>query len=683
MTPTECRELRRIVADSAALMAELETFAWDDWRQIEGGRWRSPGGRVLSDATYQRMRSGGQASGGSGSAVPSPTTPPATSGQAATPAASRRSQPAAQPTTPVAAKDAAQLARLEQTIQTTPYAGLVALRQRLGVPITGPRTAANMRAQLLQHVRSRMGQTEPAPGNQDVIALERPATAAVPPSPTTPASSPVEPSRPTIAKEPPRTIAPPTDPPRKPVGVTITSYDGLSTITDETKRTAARLFGPDAISGGDLLAASNAVDGAKVAIYREGNGSVLRVSAGVPGKYYADRSFSRGDDGKVVVHNNISRIVKTRNPQFDLSQPPHPDKNPEWVQADPRLNGTEIFVNQVRGLKKLGVDRIKTTAARSDSNNPDNSMNGYYTWPRMGFDGSVPSAVYSELPPNLKQQVDSNPTGSKIPRSVLNLYTTQEGRDWWQKNGDEVHDAVFDLSDGSLSMRTLNAYLNERNQKAAASKPQPAAPTAIPAPATVATPAPTTSRLGRSAAVAMAKSASLIPAGADPRTAAYVRAEIDNALRADQTWIDVRNRTETMRRGLARTEGSFRARRLAAIQALEQITNAWQQAENPNRPPYYAPPERRRNLLQRAAAGLRNLLTMGRTTAPTTRGYSEGNMPSEGATMADDVTIPTREEVNTYLEMLAKVRATPDGPERERLVKEMKEFRIAHGIHPG
>lgn len=34
----------------------FEAFGWDDWKQDAGGKWRSPGGRVLSDPVYQRMR---------------------------------------------------------------------------------------------------------------------------------------------------------------------------------------------------------------------------------------------------------------------------------------------------------------------------------------------------------------------------------------------------------------------------------------------------------------------------------------------------------------------------------------------------------------------------------------------------------------------------------------------------
>lgn len=43
----------------------VEAFAWSDWKQVDGGKWKSPGGRTLSDAVYQRLSK--RAGGGSGS----------------------------------------------------------------------------------------------------------------------------------------------------------------------------------------------------------------------------------------------------------------------------------------------------------------------------------------------------------------------------------------------------------------------------------------------------------------------------------------------------------------------------------------------------------------------------------------------------------------------------------------
>jgi predicted RNA methylase len=48
-------------------------FGFDNWKQIPGGKWRSPGGRVLTDTTYQRMKSSGSVTTlGSGAAPSQP-----------------------------------------------------------------------------------------------------------------------------------------------------------------------------------------------------------------------------------------------------------------------------------------------------------------------------------------------------------------------------------------------------------------------------------------------------------------------------------------------------------------------------------------------------------------------------------------------------------------------------------
>lgn len=42
----------------------FERFAWADWKQVDGGKWKSPGGRVLSDPVYQRLKGAGGAKAG-------------------------------------------------------------------------------------------------------------------------------------------------------------------------------------------------------------------------------------------------------------------------------------------------------------------------------------------------------------------------------------------------------------------------------------------------------------------------------------------------------------------------------------------------------------------------------------------------------------------------------------------
>jgi hypothetical protein len=94
--------------------------------------------------------------------------------------------------------------------------------------------------------------------------------------------------------------------------------------------------------------------------------------------------------------------------------------------------------------RALGVTRIETDAGRGDHEN------GYYTWPRFGFDGPLPPRIHSMLP-----------LGLTSAKSVLDLMDSKQGRQWWQKNGTSVQ-LVFEMAAQSRSWRVFEQYLVER-----------------------------------------------------------------------------------------------------------------------------------------------------------------------------------------------------------------------------
>lgn len=118
--------------------------------------------------------------------------------------------------------------------------------------------------------------------------------------------------------------------------------------------------------------------------------------------------------------------------------------------------GTEIFASQVAGAIDHGIDEIRTHAAGE----PDHWMNGYYTWPRLGYDGSI-------------EDIHSQDTVSKVraefpeAKTIQDIYSTEEGRSWWKENGSDF-EAKFDLKKGSKSLRILRTYLEERAKRAKA-----------------------------------------------------------------------------------------------------------------------------------------------------------------------------------------------------------------------
>jgi len=106
--------------------------------------------------------------------------------------------------------------------------------------------------------------------------------------------------------------------------------------------------------------------------------------------------------------------------------------------------GLTIFTRQLAAAAALGVVRIETTAGRSSDEN------GYYTWPRFGFDGPLPPEIRQHLPPALDHAHD-----------VLDLMQCEKGRRWWREHGVPIH-LAFDLSPHSRSRIVLDYYLGAK-----------------------------------------------------------------------------------------------------------------------------------------------------------------------------------------------------------------------------
>jgi GNAT superfamily N-acetyltransferase len=103
--------------------------------------------------------------------------------------------------------------------------------------------------------------------------------------------------------------------------------------------------------------------------------------------------------------------------------------------------GKAIFLRQMTAASELGFKKIETVAGRRPGEN------GYYSWPRLGFDGKVPATIRRAIRPPLNQ----------IP-TLLDLCSTEAGRRFWLENGQTVR-VAFDLTSGSRSRRVFEAYL--------------------------------------------------------------------------------------------------------------------------------------------------------------------------------------------------------------------------------
>ncbi len=114
--------------------------------------------------------------------------------------------------------------------------------------------------------------------------------------------------------------------------------------------------------------------------------------------------------------------------------------------------GLHVFHRQVQNAAGLGIRRIETVAGRRGGEN------GYYTWPRFGFDAALPADIRRVLPPGLENE-----------RTVLGLMEREQGRRWWREHGATIR-VAFDLAPGSRSQRALSRYVRTKKKIAGGPK---------------------------------------------------------------------------------------------------------------------------------------------------------------------------------------------------------------------
>jgi hypothetical protein len=113
----------------------------------------------------------------------------------------------------------------------------------------------------------------------------------------------------------------------------------------------------------------------------------------------------------------------------------------------PKGLGTRMMATSIFTAQEVGLKEIQIMAAGK----PDN---GYYTWPRLGFDAPLTAADLRQL----------DRDGLKNVESVLDVMQTPTGRDWWRVNGTR-REMTFSLDHMGSSVRVLTQYLNERGIK--------------------------------------------------------------------------------------------------------------------------------------------------------------------------------------------------------------------------
>jgi hypothetical protein len=175
------------------------------------------------------------------------------------------------------------------------------------------------------------------------------------------------------------------------------------------------------LSNEEIIGLTGAPDGGSVHVRREGASIYCRIHHPL---YHSEshRRIYRSHDRSLVMVNELLELDEDAPGGF----------------------GLRVLAKQVAQARILGIDRIDTLAAKNSS------MNGYYTWPRYGFDGPLEEGHLFDLPEEFQWA-----------EYVSDLMDTEEGRQYWREYGDSIR-VSFDLAPDSNSMQVLQKYLEVR-----------------------------------------------------------------------------------------------------------------------------------------------------------------------------------------------------------------------------
>ena len=142
------------------------------------------------------------------------------------------------------------------------------------------------------------------------------------------------------------------------------------------------------------------------------SGRASRVDVGVKHPNFAadTRDYTADATGKVIFHQGLARVNREHGQATGL--------------------GRETFLQAIGASHKYGVHAIRAQAAGSGNGTDhvaDGSFVGFYTWPRLGFNGEITAVKRQAMPPEL--------SGA---RDMLDLFSREGGPQWWKQNGSSL-----------------------------------------------------------------------------------------------------------------------------------------------------------------------------------------------------------------------------------------------------
>lgn len=130
-----------------------------------------------------------------------------------------------------------------------------------------------------------------------------------------------------------------------------------------------------------------------------------------------------------------------------------------------RGKGYLRFADQLAHLRKIGVDHVRVMCGAGDAHSPE--WNGYYTWPRFGFDGKIANFQFRKLSPEVRDRM------AGLPQTFHSLFGVEGGADEWKKVGSDTGMLSFDTRPDSDHSKRFAAYYDDRSQREAAGAVRP------------------------------------------------------------------------------------------------------------------------------------------------------------------------------------------------------------------
>ncbi len=204
------------------------------------------------------------------------------------------------------------------------------------------------------------------------------------------------------------------------------SYHGITYEDDEARSAVTSVFGFE-IRPEDIGRLAGARENDLILISGTGNQFEVHMHS-ADGVRHANFSVCRSDQDIIVGDTYVRNSGVAQGAGRDL-------------------------VEALDDMKALGVTKLEASAARSEGGRAE-GMNGYYTWAKLGFTGEIPDSVLDKAQARF---------GAGIIHVEQLMRLGRVGEQWWKEHGDSW-EATFSFTDGSYSMRVLNAWRRRINR---------------------------------------------------------------------------------------------------------------------------------------------------------------------------------------------------------------------------